>query len=147
MYEIKSDKVMMVCMTMVRLYVVNVTASNRKKEWHLFLQGTPWKFEASCLLKVRGREGQGEVVRGEHLIHFLPLQTAAYLSEAKGTCSWTVAGPTSPPPPPPFPPSPSQYLEKRRELAVYNLDLNGVENKKVEEWDERRQDIRFRNNE
>ena len=32
MYEINTDKVMMVCMTMIRIYVVNVTASNQKKE-------------------------------------------------------------------------------------------------------------------
>ena len=32
MYEINADKVMMVCMTMIRIYVVNVTASNEKKE-------------------------------------------------------------------------------------------------------------------
>ena len=32
MYEMNTDKVMMVCMTMVRIYVVNVTASNQKKD-------------------------------------------------------------------------------------------------------------------
>ena len=32
MYEINTDKVMMVCMMMIRIYVVNVTASNQKKE-------------------------------------------------------------------------------------------------------------------
>ena len=32
MYEINTDKVMMVCMTMIMIYVVNVTASNQKKE-------------------------------------------------------------------------------------------------------------------
>ena len=32
MYEINTDKVMMVCMTMIRIYVVNVTASYEKKE-------------------------------------------------------------------------------------------------------------------
>ena len=57
-----------------------------------------------------GREGQGMVVGDQHFTHFLPLQTATYKSEAKedgsqhpvpGTCSWTVAGPTSPFPPPP----------------------------------------------
>ena len=32
MYEIYTDKVMMVCMTMFRIYVVNVDASNKKKE-------------------------------------------------------------------------------------------------------------------
>ena len=44
----------------------------------------------------------------QHFTHFLPLQSAMYLSEAKedgsnhpvnDTCSWTVAGPTSPPQP------------------------------------------------
>ena len=32
MYEINTDKVMMVCMTMIRKYVVNETTSNQKKE-------------------------------------------------------------------------------------------------------------------
>ena len=32
MYEINTDKVMMVCVTMLRIYVVNVTASNQQKE-------------------------------------------------------------------------------------------------------------------
>ena len=32
MYEINTDKVMMVCMTTIRIYVVNVTASNQKKK-------------------------------------------------------------------------------------------------------------------
>ena len=32
MYEINMDKVMMVCTTMIRIYVVNVAASNQKKE-------------------------------------------------------------------------------------------------------------------
>ena len=32
MYEINTDKVNMVCMTMTRIDVVNVTASNQKKE-------------------------------------------------------------------------------------------------------------------
>ena len=32
MYEINTDKVMMECMTIIRIYVVNVTASNQKKE-------------------------------------------------------------------------------------------------------------------
>ena len=32
MYEIYTDKVMMVRMTMIRIYVVNVTAGNQKKE-------------------------------------------------------------------------------------------------------------------
>ena len=74
-----------------------------------------------------GREGQGVVVGDQHFTRFLPLQTAAYLSEVKedgsqhpvhGTCSWTVAGPTSPPNPTPTPTPLPQHLEKRRELAV-----------------------------
>ena len=32
MHEITADKVMMACMTMIRIYVVDVTASNQKKE-------------------------------------------------------------------------------------------------------------------
>ena len=32
MYEINTEKVIMVCMTMIRIYVVNVTADNQKKE-------------------------------------------------------------------------------------------------------------------
>ena len=32
MYEINTDKVMMVCMVMLRIYAVNVTASNQKKK-------------------------------------------------------------------------------------------------------------------
>ena len=32
MYEINVGKVMMVCMTMISIYVVNVSASNQKKE-------------------------------------------------------------------------------------------------------------------
>ena len=32
MYEIDTDKMMMVCMTMIRIYVVNMTDSNQKKE-------------------------------------------------------------------------------------------------------------------
>ena len=32
MYEISMDKAMMVCITMIRIYVVNVTASHQKKE-------------------------------------------------------------------------------------------------------------------
>ena len=32
MYEINTDKVMMVCVTMVRIYVVNVTASSQEEE-------------------------------------------------------------------------------------------------------------------
>ena len=39
-----------------------------------------------------------------------------------------------------------QHPEKRRELVMQTLDLNGIENKKLEEWDKRRQNIRFRNN-
>ena len=31
MYEINTDKVMMVCMTIIRIYVANVTASSQKK--------------------------------------------------------------------------------------------------------------------
>ena len=30
-HEINTDKVMTVCMTMIRIYVVNATASNQKK--------------------------------------------------------------------------------------------------------------------
>ena len=37
MYEINTDEMMTVCMAMVRIYVVNVTASNQEKEWHPFL--------------------------------------------------------------------------------------------------------------
>ena len=75
------------------------------------------------------RKDQGVVVGDQHFTHFLPLQTATYLSEAKedgsqhpahDTCGWTVAGPTSP------------LLEKRRELAVQTLNRNETENKKVE---------------
>ena len=36
MYEISTGKVMMVCVTMIRIYAMNVTASNQKKEGHLF---------------------------------------------------------------------------------------------------------------
>ena len=52
------------------------------------------------------------VVGDIHFTHFLPLQKAVHLSEAKedgsqhpvhGTGSWTVAGPTSIPPPSPTP--------------------------------------------
>ena len=32
MYEINTDKLMMICMAMIRIYVVNVTAINQKKE-------------------------------------------------------------------------------------------------------------------
>ena len=32
MYEINTVKVMMVCMIMMKIYVVNVTARNQKKE-------------------------------------------------------------------------------------------------------------------
>ena len=31
MYEINTDKVMLVCTTMIRIYVVNVTASDHQK--------------------------------------------------------------------------------------------------------------------
>ena len=44
MHEINKDKVMTVCMTMIRIYIVNVTASNQKRELQLIpvsLQGTP----------------------------------------------------------------------------------------------------------
>ena len=92
------------------------------------------------------------VVGDQHFTHFFPLHTAVCLSEEKedgsqhpvhGTCSWTVADPTSPPQtPPPPPPNLWQHLKKRRELALKTLDLNGIEKKKVEEWG-----IRFKNNE
>ena len=34
MSEIHTDKVMMVCMRMIRIYVVNVTVSSQRKERH-----------------------------------------------------------------------------------------------------------------
>ena len=73
------------------------------------------------------------MVGDQHFTHFLLLQIAAYLSEAKedgsqypvhGTCSWTVADPNPPPP---------QHLEKRIELAVLTLDLNGIEDKVLDD--------------
>ena len=68
------------------------------------------------------------VVGDQHFTHFLPLQTAAYLSEEKDngsqhpvndTCSWTVAGPTSPPPSTLHPhSSPDTRTQKDRQTII-----------------------------
>ena len=70
-------------------------------QWVPFNTQTLATLKALCLLKWRRRAGGMGVVWDQHFTHFLPLQTATYLSETKedgsqhplhGTCSCTVAG-------------------------------------------------------
>ena len=85
----------------------------------------------------------------QHFTHFLPLQTTTYLEKkmASAPSAWYLQldnGWHHSPPPPSPPPSIWRSEENWQEK---NLHLNWIENKKVEEWDKRRKDVRFRNNE
>ena len=74
MYEIDTDKVMMVCMPMIRIYVVNVTASSQKKEWHLFLWTCKGQLESLKLCAcLKGHEYPSDGGRGLALSSLLAL--------------------------------------------------------------------------
>ena len=98
---------MMVCMTMIRIYVVNVSACNQKKMSNLFPLACKGHLESLKLsASLNGKGGPRGGGRGLALYSLLALADRSVPVRGEGedssqhpvhgTYSWIVAGPTSP---------------------------------------------------